>query len=301
MNYRRWAAGLEWSLAALVVCLHLAAIGLAPGLRQDGLAGMLICAVPFCQLVLLLAWWVLGPGPATWRIWSAPVLLIGGSVAWAWMWQERGSGINQMDSWLLLTTGIVFCCLVVGARTYGLTIRWLPNDRGGAIQYSVRGLLALTTVVAIAIGVLERLRPVLEAGASEAAYTAYVGLPSAPSPQTGTRLLVLAVSIAGISWAVLWSILRPGSPWIRLLTTAAMAAALGVYLSHLSSPIFEPPLGIASQLLVLILIVGGTVLPARLMGFRLATAPRVGRTVTVTMANHAEGNVGHALTPPAIR
>jgi len=277
MDYRRWATCVECLFAAGMIVAHLAAIGLAPGLPQDGLSGMLICAVPYCQLVLLLAWAVLGPGPAIWRIWSAPVLLVGGSLAWVWMWQERGSGINRMEYPLLVLTGIVGVCLLVILRLGGLAIRLNPRDDRSAAQFSIRSLLTLTTLVAVVIAILERLRPMLAAGLNDSQYYTYVILHSDLSPDVTLpqiiRQLVLAISIAGVSWATIWAIMRPGNLWIRLLTTSVVAAALGMYLAHLSSSAAASLFGLANQMVVLMVLVGGSVAPLRLMQFRLTRAP----------------------------
>ena len=279
MDCRRWALCLEILIAATVIGAHVAVIGLAPGLPRDGLAGMLIGAVPFCQLVLLLAWAVLGPGPAIWRVWSAPVLLVGGGVAWAWMWQSRWSGINRMEFPLLVLTGVVSIFLLVILRLGGQAIRSSPRDDQTAAQFSIRSLIGFTTLVAVVIAVLERLRPMFAAGLNGSQDYTYVILHSDLFPDLTlahtVRQLVLAVSIAGISCATIWAILRPGSPWIRLLATAVTAAALGVYLSHLSSSAEAARFAVANQVAVLMAIVGGSVVPLRLMQFRLMRAATV--------------------------
>jgi hypothetical protein len=275
MDYRRWAAILEGAFAALVVGLHVVAVALAPRLAQDGHGGLMLDVLPVCQLGLIVAWVLLGPAFCWLRVWLTPMLLGIGAACWTWMWQGRGTGINGAGIPLLISTAVITGCLLAAVRFAGLAIRQHPSHSDTAAQFSIRSLLVLTTMVAVAIACLERLRPHL--AWSPASFsrldilwepirdlTSQVGAAHAP------RLAVLSSVAAGVIVAAIWAVMRPGSPWLRTLATGISAAATGAYLVHLVDgwPNWELPIG----LVLLAAFVGTSVLPLRLMGFRLERA-----------------------------
>jgi hypothetical protein len=176
---------------------------------------------------------------------------------------------------------------VIGLRLAGLAIRPLAGSRlprEKPAQFSIRSLIIFTTLVALAVGGLESLRPVITGETerlSPFARYVYDTVEDVFRPVT-IRMLVLGVGVAGGAAAGLWTVLRPGATWVRLVGTAIGLPLLAVYLTDLygngiSLRVNAVPMTMA--LAAVAAITGASVLPLRLWNYRLtrhAVAPLAG-------------------------
>ena len=245
-----------WSPAWLIQSLPL-----APDVQE---------VLPGVQIVAIAAWAVLGPGPLWVRLPTAPVLL----VIWAVGWSRGDWAESRSLDELLLATGltallvlsVLRCCgLRIGKATPELTDRRLP-------QFSILGLIVLTTLVAAVLGALEWLRPTLRLESDlwmyevgEVSFTSHHWLTS-PS---AARRAVMAAALAGAALAGGWSVLRPGLVWPRLMVAIAVAAVLGAYLVHVAGSDRGPVLGLSISLALHALLGAVSAWPLRLASARL--------------------------------
>ena len=278
MNYRRWAVTVESSLIGLILFVHLAIVAAGPTLRIEIFGAVARDALPFAQVVLLLAWVAFGPG-AVWVRWTAlPALSIAGGLAWAWMWHDLSDQVNANRTGLLIAAA---CCAggaVIGLRLAGLAIRPIGSGyvhREKPAQFSIRSLIAITTLIAVAICGLETLRPIITGHTERlSAVSGYVydTVEDVFRPTT-IRMLVLGAVIAGSGVAGLWIVLRPGAIWVRLLGTAIGLPLLAVYLTDLYGNNFSLRVHAVPMTMVLgavATITGVSVLPLRLWNYRLS-------------------------------
>jgi len=146
------------------------------------------------------------------------------------------------------------------------------SARGG--QFSILGLLLITTIIGIIAGALEAARPTLQG----------------PSPPDFGPASPLAIQLRGIVVAVavvlscmggLFMVLRPGPMWVRLIAVVTLIPAFALYLAHLSAA-SNTYIGLTSTSLLIPTAVslgcalgataafsGLCVLPLRYAGFRL--------------------------------
>jgi hypothetical protein len=183
-------------------------------------------------------------------------------------------------------------------RFGGLAIRHHGAQDRAAAQFSIRSLLLMTTMVAVAIACLERLRPHLAWSPASFSRLDFLWEPirdltSQVAAAHGLRLAVLSSVASGVVAAAIWAVMRPGNPWLRVVATGVIAAATGVYLAHLVGdwPNWMP----ASGLVILAALVGTSVLPLRLMGFRLARAARCRTKVSATRDGRAGEVESHGI------
>jgi hypothetical protein len=262
--------------AALVLALHVGGM-LAPAwlVKTVPLGEDLQQLLPAAQLILLATWAVLGPGPLWVRLPAAPVLLLLWAVGWT---SSTGQDVETTSAFLLIT-GAAAAVFALGIRCCGIR---LATDASPIAetrrhpQFSIRTLIVLTTLVAVTLGVLESLRPMLRTDPELSTYLerllsarlqsgSLAGIVSA----TSLRQFVLAVALAVTSLSALWCILRPGAMWLRLMVTAILAPLLGVYLANLTGNGRDVSVNLAIGLTELAAVVGISVLPLRLASVRL--------------------------------
>jgi hypothetical protein len=267
-------------IAALVLAVHAGGL-IAPAwvIRAIPLGMDFQELLPATQVVLLAAWAVLGPGPLWVRLPATPVLLFIWAAGWSSGGWERAS-LRTIDE-LLLATGAVALVMAIVIRCYGLKI---SGDRDAARtarllpQFSIRGLIVLTTLVAIVLGALEWLRPTLGTQSDFESYTDRIGSTwhhwlTAPS---SLRRAIMAAALAGASLAGMWCVLRPGLVWPRMILSVGLAAVLGVYLVHVAGSDRGPAVGLSISLAMYTMLAAASALPLRLAGVRLARPRRTG-------------------------
>jgi len=274
VDYRRAAQIAEWTLAALVVGLHLV-IFLSPetpGKPQFALAAAHDAQL-FSGVVLILAWAVLGPGRWWLRLAVLPVLLI----LWALPWNTRMIPREQGHLPFLLA-GMATLALIL-ARLCGFRMRRLDPATGperGA-QFSLLGLLVVTTLVAAAIGGLEALRPLLgqdrgEDFAALALWMDSIDVGPASVWPIAVRRFVMAIAASLAAVGGLWVVARPGAMWFRLGAVAATVPILAAYLANLSgeaSGRTTIAVNLGFGLGLVTIVTGVSVLPLRMFDFRL--------------------------------
>ena len=274
MDYRRAAQIAEWTLAALVVGLHLVIFlwPETPGKPQFTLTAAHDAQL-FSGVVLILAWAVLGPGRWWLRLAVLPVLLI----LWALPWNTRMIPREQGHLPFLLA-GMATLALVL-TRLCGFRMRRLDPAAGperGA-QFSLLGLLVVTTLVAAAIGGLEALRPLLgqDRGEDFAALTLWMdSIDDGPASvwPIAVRRFVMAIAASLAAVGGLWVVARPGAMWFRLGAVAATVPILAAYLANVSGEASERTtiaVNLGFGLGLVTILTGVSVLPLRMFDFRL--------------------------------
>jgi hypothetical protein len=296
------ARAAEILLLASGVILHAAGLFSAAQLKSLGTAGNLLAeALPFASLALLSLWIPLGPGPLWMRAAASPLL--------AWLIYQAANSHGPTD-WtiadkLLASVGAGLAVVAVMLRLCG--VRALPTSPrldAKATQFSVRGLLIVTTLVALCFGGLEAARPWLvltdarpivnDAGLGAmlngtstkeyldinwAAYSYWL-------EDVRPRHALMTVVLVGASLLAAWAVLRPGVIWLRSLGVAISLTSAGLYLGQLTRFDTESTLTMTVWIATIGLIVGLSVVPLRLMGYRVvrpciaATSGRAERTPT---------------------
>jgi hypothetical protein len=277
MDLRRWSQRAEWGLVATVVALH-ATVFFGP--EDPSNPNFLLTAAHDAQLlsaiVLIVGWVVLGPGRLLVRLLAAPVLVCLWFLPWNSAMQPREISTGFI--------GTLFCVAVVlsgGLRVCGLRIARRSASEGperGA-QFSLFALLLATTVIAVAIGLLETLRPRLRE-VRPGDLWAYPTLltPSLSDRAEQVRHMAMAASVGLSALGGLWVVLRPGAIWVRLAATSVLIATGGFYFAHLAgadigltdnSLFWTTGTSLAFGLASVAVLCGLSVLPLRLMGFRL--------------------------------
>jgi hypothetical protein len=266
-----------------VAGLHLGVIIGGPWLGNAGLVGSaLVDVAPFCQLMLMLAWVALGPGPLVARIGGLPVLLAVGSACWYWMWGWGPlSGTNVSNYAVLVRVGAVAAVGFLATRICGVRVALSGRDSSSAsVQFSLRSLLVLTTVIGAVIGLLEWLRPALSDTLELPSDASYAVVVETLGSRQDLRLVVGAIAVTMAGLAGIWAALRPGTPWLRVVIVCVGAAAVGAYETHLDggadNDFFAMAASVAAALGSLALLIGVSVMPLRLLGYRLA---RYGREI----------------------
>ncbi len=266
----------EWTLLAcsvlLVLAVHLGG-HLAPGWVHSyvPLAEETWQLLPMAQIVLLAAWLVCGIGPLWLRVGLGPVLV----AWWAVTWGDSLPS-HTTPQWLLLS-GLAAALLCIAARCAGFRLaaeRSLATEAKHP-QFSIRGLLLLTTLIAALLGILELLRPSLGQNASvstlyEQVVAARLKENTAAEFLAGVSLrsVVLAAALAVAPLVSLACVLRPGRMWLRLLVAAALVPLLGIYLANLTGDDLGTGISLAVSLTVLAAIAGISAWPLRLLGVR---------------------------------
>jgi hypothetical protein len=173
--------------------------------------------------------------------------------------------------------------LIGGLRAIGLRIEKRSQTAGperGA-QFSLLGLLAATTLIAAGIGGLEALRPALGTMSRDQFIDSsdlLIMTPLSITQGQQLRQFVMAASVALAALGGVWAILRPGASWLRLAALAGLISAISAYLTHLSNGATDLFITAAESLAIgfagVAAVAGASVLPLRLMGFRLQRKAR---------------------------
>jgi hypothetical protein len=286
MDDRRFGRVAEWGLTAAVIALH-AIIFLWP--ENWSRPNFLLITAHDAQLlsatVIIIGWVVLGPGRLWVRLAAAPAL--------AWLWfLLLNRALDSREITAAFFAAYVGCVavLVSAVRALGLQVRRFDGQRGrerGA-QFSLSVLIVATTLIALAIGGLEALRPMVSLAGPWERYDMDDLLSFGRSTRVGEQVRELMaagfLSLAALSGV--WTALRPGAPWVRLAANVVLMGAAGLYLAHLSAAaginrgladatLLMPT---AASLAVAFLVTAGMaalwVLPLRFMDYRLLrTAP----------------------------
>jgi hypothetical protein len=287
MDYRRWCWWTELGLVTAVVGLHL---GVFLWAENPARPNFLVTAAHDAQLlsaiVLIIGWGVLGPGKLWIRLAAAPILI--------WLWfLPWNSAMQPREANESFVASVFFCSAVLigGLRAVGQRIvkRSVATGPERGAQFSLLGLLLATTAIAGGIGALEALRPTL--GGSSGSQLIDLRDLTLLSPSTGrvaqqTRQLVMSASVALAAIGGMWATLRPGASWLRLAALTGLVPAIGVYLAHLSGGGYGALVASAGSLTCGLAMVAGltslSVLPLRLMGFRLQRSASFSVETTVT-------------------
>jgi hypothetical protein len=288
MNYGRLTRGAEWAVLAAVLMLH--AVILAPFSSQADVPWLQIAAdaQPLAAVVLVLAWAAFGPSRWWLRAAAAPLMLIGWAAYFSVSVQQYGylsAGGGPVS--FPFSVALAAAVLVVAVRLCGL--RGLPISMGSPEprpQFSIRTLLVMTTLVAVAIGCLEMLRPAELATPADMDFDEFAALVLGQSRLQATiRQYVLAVTVAGCALASLATVLRPGPTVLRLAILGIALPALGFYLTHVagsSNEFSQRAIELTAALAAPAALVAISVLPLRLMGYRLGSPTlRVGQEAAI--------------------
>ena len=219
MNQRTAASRLEWGLAALVALVHLLLTVLY--ILQIGgpnrLPPLLVETLPLVQLTLAAGWIAAGPGHIGPRLFvGLPLLWIIGSV-WTQSWLPlSGDWPAQLGG---RVTGLLLA-IFIGLRLAGLqTLKIAPDKRDERhLQFSIAGLLIVTTVAALVLVVGQWVRSAV--GSIETV------------PQSW-RQFAMTVSFVIGAMATIWAILRPGNPILRWGIASAIVIAAGAMPGYL--------------------------------------------------------------------
>ena len=266
MDYRRYSWWAEWGVAAAVAILHVL-ICLWPGpptVENVALFELLRDPQWIAAIPLLLSWALLGPGWPLLR--GAAVTIVAAFFLWA---TSQGSARSDVGSLFVLTLFGGSLCLLLGLIALGLRVRRAEeNCDHRPAQFSLRGLVLATTAIAVAIGLLEALRPTLNAIIAVDGGAARVAVE--------VRQLVLGGVVAMVAVGSLWVMLKSGAIWLRALVVTVSILSASLYLAHLTSGTNTDLTTSAWRLGMAIsaigLICGVSALPLRLMGYRLQRA-----------------------------
>jgi hypothetical protein len=155
------------------------------------------------------------------------------------------------------------------------------QERAG--QFSLRMLILAVTASAIAMGLTETLRPALSAPGETISEFIYLGNPTRFA--SDVRQNLVAGVVAAIEVASVWSVLRPGLMWPRLLLLGMVITAVSGYLAHLGTPNYRDTantaLSLSLGLVVCSSVTSMSVLPVRLMGYRLESFKKTMHAVPV--------------------
>jgi hypothetical protein len=228
--------------------------------------------LPIAQIVLLAAWVAGGIGPLWLRLGLGPVLF----VSWAVAWGDSFSS-SPTSQWLLLS-GLMAALMGGGIRCLGFRLgaeMSLPAEARHP-QFSIRGLILLTTLIAVTLGTLEMLRPALRTAPELSTALERVWIARSESNPAAefvvgvtTRSVVLASALAAVSLVSMACVLRPGPMWLRLIVTAILVPLTGLYLANLTDSDEAAGISMAVSLTLLSAITGISVWPLRLLGVRL--------------------------------
>ena len=279
MNYRRLSQGAEWGVLVAVLALH--AVILAPFSSHAEVAWLQIAAdaQPLAVVVMVLAWGAFGPGRWWLRLAAVPLMLLGW-VAYFSLSEQRygylsaGGGLVSFPVSLALAAAAIVVLVRLGGLR-GLAVA--PGRPEPRPQFSIRGLLATTTLVAIVIGCLEMLRPAMLVVPAETSYDQMVVWllenQAADRMQSTVRQWVLSIAVAAGAVAALATVLRPGPVFLRLAVLVAAIPALASYLTHIAGTSAEEfsrqAFELTAALAAPAALVAISLLPLRLMGYRL--------------------------------
>jgi hypothetical protein len=304
MNYHRLNQGAEWAVLAAVVVLHCLIV--APARSANDAAWLHIAGEtqPVAMLVLLLAWGAFGPGRLAWRLILVPLSLTGLAI---YLSSRLGNGWNGYASGLTVgfpySLAIAALVMLAGVRILGIRLTSLAAGRSEPRpQFSIRTLLVVTTIVAIAIGCLEMLRPTVLTVSPDSEYADVVawleGQLAITRLAAHTRQWILSAALAGLAIASVVGVLRPGPVALRLAVLVLAVPAIGVYLTHFSGESANQFLSRAVEMTAALaapaLLVAITVLPLRLMGYRLCKAAASDRARASVPHAHAHARVERA-------
>jgi hypothetical protein len=176
-------------------------------------------------------------------------------------------------------------------RLGGLRLRVIAQGQSEPRpQFSIRSLLIVTTLVAAAVGLLEGLRPILSDNTDQLGGMGRFILDTVEDVlrPTTIRTLVVMGSLAGAALEGIWMVLRPGAIWLRLASLVVFVPTAAWYLTHLAGTGNETfassVLDLAVALAAVTASTATTVLPLRLMGFRLMRSALGSPTLRVGQA-----------------
>jgi hypothetical protein len=323
--YRRLAQAAEWALLAIVVLLHVAGWLCYHPLAAAGPIGQLLAdSLPLATLLLLACWCGLGPGEAWVRGCFAAVFLVISFVVTGSTWGATYSWTHN-DTLLGLAPLATFA-FAIGLRLSGYSV---PTDPAAGRQirgatFTIRSLLVITTVIALGIGALESARPLLHARTADAGELALVisdrsGMLVSVAPSTPWnvvearildaqrkgqfRLALAAALVASAALLAFAAILCPGAIWLRLAGQAALIPAAGWYVGHLTATSSESTFTLTLWVATTTAIVAGSLVPLRLMGFRLSRRRAVqnAQPSTLCALPRFTSDRDHLVTRPSIR
>jgi hypothetical protein len=290
LTYRRLAQAAEWALAIIVVALHGLVFVLAP--RHPDVAWLQLAgdAQPIALAAAALGWALFGPGWLWVRAVAVPIF----AVIWVLAIQAGDRRyFNPADSEIPFpfAVAVAIGLLLAVSRLAGLKLQSVPAGKPEPRpQFSILALLATTTLIALAIGGLELLRPTILIVDRNASYEDFARLivASIEAENTSGRLEiirglvpgpasvrqgVLSLAIAAAAAGGMAIVLRPRLIWMRLAIAAVALPMLGVYLTHLASAPRDEFAARATELTAAFTAVSAlsalSVWPLRLLGYRV--------------------------------
>jgi len=141
---------------------------------------------------------------------------------------------RDMPAGFVTTLVCVTSLLIIGLRACGLRVMKTSSAKGPErrAQFSLLGLILVTTIIGVAIGVLEAMRPML--GSVRYDGGVITGSPPISLAPVAIQLrgVIIAAMIALAGTGGLWVVLRPGAIWVRLAAMIALIPAAALYLTY---------------------------------------------------------------------
>jgi len=291
VSVRQLVQAAEWSLLGIVVLLHAASWVWLDKLANAGpLAVLWADSIPLATVILAAAWIGLGPG-TLWLRGPAFALLLLWAIEFSRYWGPTNLTLTDRQ---MAYSACSMLVVAIGLRAWGLKVIQLGHDHAhdGNMTFSVRLLFAITTAIAVAIGGLEGLRPWLNSEPAEIQISTHndrqfvvAGAASTPwrvveaqlksAQKKGQLRVVLAcASLTTTSLLAVVTVLLPGAIWLRATGLAMLVPAFGWYLGHLTDADSESTATLTCWILAVVALVAGSLIPLRLMGYRLARPPK---------------------------
>ncbi len=273
VDFRRFCRWADWTLITAIVWLHVVIFLCPDDLLWTSLWWMIAArdAQALACASLFVAWAVLGPGAR----WLRAAVLPGLAAVWMLPWQEWNWRLPGLGSWFVLSQLCVSGLTLLGMRLSGLkaVAQWQPGGRE-RFQISLLSLMALTTAIALALGLFQGARQVMRIWEIE--------IVDPPRPMEigeslyltmHSRQILIGATTALSAIGGIWSVMRPGRVGPRLGILLVAIIALSVFLTCLSGISSEFGWDVLSFFMAhfgILAISSISVLPLRLSGYRLA-------------------------------
>lgn len=273
MSLQRLATIADFGWLATVLLAHGAVLAFC---RADHAAGgtsiglFLAEILRAVQLSILPLWLILGPGPKRVR-WIAIPAFFGLLYAWSDLPYER---VGTQATWLGLETAGMLLILALAVRMSGGCVRKLPAPTiTPPVQFSIRGILITTTLVALLIA----------GGKWVYAHVQAVPTNNQPdlldlNPQIARTAVALGLAL--VSYAAWWGVFRPRHVGLAFLPVAFTAAGCGMLVTLLLHHESDAWLSFGLWWFLHALTIMATLVPLRQMGFRWAVPDRNSHSVT---------------------
>lgn len=262
-------------LAHLVCLVGVAAWNSPRGTGQFSARDAVVFGFFWGELGLLAVWAGLGRGqwiPRLAVIWGLVCLVTVAPLIRTW-WNDIWWSFAILLATLAVTVPLMLSPIVLTlavVRRRGCRLVWFPTPppAGGALQFSVRHMIALTAVVAVVMSAAYYARPL--------AVFEKDGLVSPGGISTGASLVVMAVVISSFLAAPLlavWACLGMGRPGARLLVAGCFSLALGLLPGYCFGGQVSDYAVFGGGTVLQLAVIAGSLLLFRAVGYRVVRDP----------------------------